>query len=459
MCLYLFRRRVEPANLLATLAFLFLLVEPLALWQPSFLLSFSGVFGILLWQKPLQTFVRPLPTPLRTPLQLIGISCAAIIGTLPATLFFFHLFAPAGIVINVVAIPMVSLIALPFGLAGLGIGFFSHVCGAWLLQLSAWVLQLVIELAVFISDLEWFSPRSLFLTIPELTGILIACLALLIGMQKRRVLLLLLPALGLYLYQPSTVIEPEMVMFSVGQGESILLRLEGKTILVDGGGLRSENFDVGERLLAPALGRLGVKKIDAMLLTHNHPDHSKGLSYIIENFPVVEFWSSGDVNALPAGLRELLTERDVAINRFEGNWGQPLVAGLDEISLFVAQLEEITENDRSLCVYIPSAAGGVLLTGDLEAAGVDALIKNPPPGPVGLLKVPHHGSSKSDPARLLEALDPQAIVVSAGFGNAYRFPSRQLLSEVEAQRVNFWRTDRDGTIHLRAVGQLWQAVD
>lgn len=456
--LYLARRRTKPLRLLFSLVFLFLIFEPLAFWQPSFLLSFSGALGILLWQKPLMQLLQPCPGLLRYVLQLLGVSTAAFIATLPATVFIFHLFSPASILSNLLAIPLVSLAALPMGLAGLLIFPLFPTVGSILLQLAARVLQLVVDLSTLVTSIPGFSARVLYLSLPEIMALLLLCLVLLIGWQRRKVLLLLIPAVALLVYTPDAAMIPELTLFSVGQGESILLRVEGKTLLIDGGGLRSDSFDVGERLLAPALGRLGVKSLDAIILTHDHPDHSGGLNFIVNNFPVREFWSTLEIADLQPELLQALVGRGVKINTYNvAGWGSAHPGGLKTTSLFIAPLKTSRKNDMSLCLYLPTPAGGILLTGDLEAAGVEALSKSHLPGPVGLIKIPHHGSAGSNPAQLISELQPKVVIVSAGYNNPYHFPSQQLLSRAAAQHIPVWRTDLDGTVRIRQNGQHWQA--
>ena len=142
-------------------------------------------------------------------------------------------------------------------------------------------------------------------------AVLFVCLSLLFVLRHKRVALLFLVATCLVVSDFRQIHEPELILFSVGQGEAMLLRAEGKTLLIDGGGLRSDNIDVGERLLAPALGALGIHKLDAIILTHNHPDHSGGLTYIVKNFVVEEFWSRFEFSFLRPDLGRALLEQGV----------------------------------------------------------------------------------------------------------------------------------------------------
>ncbi len=115
--------------------------------------------------------------------------------------------------------------------------------------------------------------------------------------------------------------EPNLVLFSVGQGESVLLQDgRGRAVLVDGGGLYSDTFDVGERLLAPALAELGVASLDAVVLTHDHPDHRKGLLFILDQIPVGEFWSGRPLDQLDRSLRRTIAANDIPFRTHSQGW-------------------------------------------------------------------------------------------------------------------------------------------
>ncbi|WP_020676464.1 DNA internalization-related competence protein ComEC/Rec2 [Geopsychrobacter electrodiphilus] len=455
--LLLFRRRTDPLCLLMTLAFLFLLLDPLALWQPSFLLSFSGVFGILLWQGPLQELCGQWPVYVRYPTQLFLMSCAAFIATLPVIVLIFHLFAPAGLLTNLLAIPLVGFISLPVGLFGLLLSPILPHLGQSILQIAAWVLQQVLAFATWSASLPGFLSRPVYLTLWENLAVLLGSLALLWGWKQPKILILILPAIGLLSMPLSGSKTAELTMFSVGQGEAILLRVEGKTILIDGGGLRSDSFDVGERLLAPALGRLGISSLDAIILTHDHPDHSGGLKFIIDTFDVHEFWSSQPLASLNPDLRQSLITKGLVVRQYaQPEWRLQPVGGLDSLFLFTPPETAQGLNNQSLCVYLFRASGGVLLTGDLESQGVDALIRSAIPGVVTVLKAPHHGSAGSQPARLVAQLRPKIVLVSVGYQNPYHFPSEQLLDQAMAIKAQVFRTDLDGSIRVRNLEGDWQ---
>jgi competence protein ComEC len=241
----------------------------------------------------------------------------------------------------------------------------------------------------------------------------------------------------------------ELVMFSVGQGDAMLLKGEdGRTLLIDGGGLYSDRFDVGERLLAPALGYLGVSKLDAVILTHDHPDHRKGLIFLLKHIPTAAFWTSHRFIDLSPDLRQVLRQQKIPVREFSAGWTAVNLFKHGKLEMFVSPEPKANKNDASLVLYLQRDDQGLLLTGDLEEGGVRALTDAGLPGPVTLLKLPHHGSRFSRSDMLFDQLRPKLSMVSSGYQNRYRLPARQVVEQLIDRQIPLWRTDQQGTLRF-----------
>ncbi|MFK5926189.1 MAG: DNA internalization-related competence protein ComEC/Rec2, partial [Desulfuromusa sp.] len=416
------RYYVNPLLLLASLAFLSLLANPLLLWQAGWQLSFAGATGILLWRPFWQRTGHNLPLYLRYPIQLFLVTFAAMLATLPLVLFDFHLFAPAGVFANLICVPIVTLLALPIGFSGLLFHSFFPQLAALLLQFCGLLLEFVLSLAQWFTAFPGFGGTYLFLSLWQYLAVGLLLLPLLLSalLTKQAMLRVVttcfLAASVLWQFPLAQSLPVSLTMFSVGQGESMLLRNNsGQAILIDGGGFYSDRFDVGERLLAPAFGELGISELDAVVLTHDDLDHRKGLIFVLDHFPVREFWTGILFSELHFSLQNVLLKNDIPIKFVSPGWSQISFWSAGTLNIFNGTTPESSKNDSSLVMQLTNDSHeGLLLTGDLGEQGVLQLLAAGLPAPVSLLKLPHHGSKFSATDRLVDQLEPRCCLVSVG---------------------------------------------
>jgi len=402
-----------------------------------------------------------LPGPLRWVALLSLTTLAATLATTPLVLLHFHFFAPAGLLSNLFAVPAIGFLAVPLGLSG---GLLLPIWadgGALLLQICGAVIEVVLRGVEWLVAWPLLSGWKIYLAPWQTGGVALLCaIPCIIGGTKRAWLTrsaLLAAAAALIGWSPAAPAALTVTAFSVGQGDAFLVsRADGRNYLIDGGGPYSRTFDVGERLLAPALASLGIRTLDAVLLTHDQSDHRQGLPHIMGQFPVRAFWCSEDPKGLDPALVGAISRRNIPAVRLPAGWSILEETGETTLALFVPAVETSNPNDRSLVLYVRQGNDGVLLTGDLETPGVNDLLKSPPPGPVNLLKLPHHGSRKSSTGLLLDRFHPQLTFVSVGAGNTFHFPHAEVLAELEQHAIPHYRTDLSGSLRFLSNGRGWR---
>lgn len=456
--LLLLARRTPPLRLLLLAALVLLWLHPLALFEPGFQLSCAGVGGILLLLPRWQPRIQALPRLWRWPADLLAATTAATTATTPLVLWHFHILAPAGLLSNLVAVPLIGFGAVPLALAGILVEPFSAPLATLCLQLCGWVVYLSMQLVSELLRWPGLGGQVLFLTPLQLLGpVLLAAAMMGWGRCRRLTLGLLLTASLLALVNLPEDRQLEVTALSVGQGDATLLKVPGfGQVLVDGGGLYGDSFDVGERLVAPALARLGVRSLAAVLLTHNHPDHFKGLAYVLEHYPVREFWSALPLAELDPLLQAPIRLRAIPLRQLASGWNPVETSGTGSLQLFIPPQDQ-DQNDCSVVVVASLGSDTVLLPGDLEHDGLQQLLAHPLPAKVNLVKLPHHGSRHSAPELLLESIQPKMAFVSAGADNPHKLPHREVVALYAAARIPLYRTDRLGSLHFVSKGAGWAA--
>ena len=250
-----------------------------------------------------------------------------------------------------------------------------------------------------------------------------------------------------------------LTVFDVGQAEAILVQPAGAAaVLIDSGGapFGANGFDIGGRVLAPAMWARGARLLHAQLVTHGDPDHLGGARAVLADFAPAHAWEG-----IPVFPHRPLQEW-VADARARGIPVTQRLAG-ERFSLGSARVRVLhpppaewerprVRNDDSVVMEVVFGDVAVLLTGDISADIERAILPQLTPSRLRILKVAHHGSRTSSSRELLEGWRPQVALISCGRGNTFGHPATEVLQRLEAVGATVYRTDRDGQITVETDG-------
>ena len=416
--------------------------QPSQIYSIGTVLTFAAVCGIALFTAPIRS---RLPARPRDLFSGLAASLAAQAATAPVVLWRFNLVSAGAWLTAPLALPLLG------GLIALGAAlllFFAAGFLPWplirLFALGSRALELVAER---VSGAAFLRPTPPLVLVLAVSGLLLA--AVFAPRPLRIPAALSSAALFLFLALRAGPAGPargfSLEALDVGQGDSLLLRWERRAILVDGGG----PFDLGQRdfgrtRLLPKLLDRGVTRLDAVVLTHPHPDHALGLFAVLEELPVAAFWRSRgeDEGNFFRDLDLAARGRGVAVQALSA--GQSVSwpdAGLQVLHSGGPRRKKDGINNQSLVFVFERDGRSALLTGDAGAATEDALLDAGSVPRADVLKVGHHGSRGSTTPAFLDAVCPKAALLSCGRENRFGHPAEETLRTLGRARVPVFRTD------------------
>jgi len=305
------QRRFNPVNAVALAAMIILLFNPLDLFGAGFQLSFAATLGILLIYRRLEGWAsgrwpqwRQWSHPWRKgALQLLMVSLAAQIATLPLTAWYFNILPLWGLAANLAVVPLVSLI-VTIGFIAVLFALISPLAGFIFLQCDRLLLSLLSGLvhgaaALPASALEVATPPL------PLVAIYYMGVAILLSWPQRRAVrawsLALLLTANLWIWPAALRSHQGMrvIFFDVGQGDAALISFPNHVHYLIDSGEANERYDCGKSLLLPWLRRNHIGHIDLALITHSHSDHAGGVQTLMRQGRIRNIGHPGGA-ALPA---------------------------------------------------------------------------------------------------------------------------------------------------------------
>ncbi|MDE2605606.1 MAG: DNA internalization-related competence protein ComEC/Rec2 [Burkholderiales bacterium] len=415
--------------------------DPWALTQAGFWLSFVAV-GVLFASGPAHAAEREHPRGLARRALAAGVAMAreqavVTVALTPLTLLLFHQVSLVGLLANLLAIPWVTLVVTPLGLAGVLLPWaWTGAAGA--VDLLATVLRAFAALPLA----TWSAPAPpAWAAAAGLVGGVLLATRLPWSLRVAGVPLLL-PVLLWQAPRPPPG-EFELLAADVGQGNAVLVRTATHALVYDAGPALGSESDAGQRVLVPLLRALG-ERVDLVVLSHRDSDHTGGAGAVLRMQPQAQVLGSLEAGHPLQALRPI--RRCSAGQRWQ--WD-----GVDFEVLHPAAADydaPARPNAMSCVLRVGNARVRALLAGDIEGPQEALLALRPGGVRADWLLVPHHGSRTSSSDAFLDAVRPALGVVQAGYRNRFGHPAAPVVARYAARGIPLWLTPACGALTWRS---------
>ena len=249
--------------------------------------------------------------------------------------------------------------------------------------------------------------------------------------------------------------ELKVYIIDVGQGESILISTEERSMLIDAG----EN-DKGDEVLDFIHG-LGLEQLDYVLATHPDSDHIGGMDTVLENIDVTEgvFFGEMPDKLIPTtktyeDVLDVIEEKDIPL--FTALAGDTIDLGSGAVLTVLGPVDPQAadnKNDTSVVTRLDFGESSFLFNGDQEEDMEQLLLQSGADLDCDMMTMGHHGSSTSSCQQYLDAVTPEYASISCGRGNQYGHPHDETIEKLEAMGVEYYRTDVNGNITFTSDGE------
>lgn len=484
MTALLMNRRQDVMSTLFTAGLIILVLMPASVFDISFLLSFTAVFFIILLVPVFQDlFGRKKKDSLSAKDKRIrdsvikwfgnslAATTAAILGTAPLVVVFFHRFSFMGFLSNLLIVPLAGFVIVPLGLLATLLFFVSPFLAGMLFKGTGLLLEGLLALirtwtdicaadvlAVVPTPLEMLCYYTLLLLLPVVVK------------RKKQLFFLLLVvvlisvAAGISLYQEGREKPLTVTFLDVGSGDAALVEFpKGSVMLVDGGGFRDHAFDVGEAVIAPVLLKKRIKKVDYVVLSHPHLDHLGGLGYIVENFRFKELWAGQDAyrDSLFQPVLRAAKKGGALCRVCSSATGPFMIDGVTVEILSPPEAGGFTSgsyedvNNNSLVMKLVFHRVSFLLTGDILADGEALLESMASDISATVLKVPHHGAAGSSSPGFVKKVSPSLAVISCRGGGKRNRPSPRVVRTCRENGAEVLTTEQNGAVEVVTDGRSY----
>lgn len=426
---FLLRRGVDRVKALMVAAILILFINPFAILNTGFILTFVTMLAIYKIYPRLRTyfkegFIR----------KNLAFTTSIQVAALPFTAYYFRYFNLLSIIANFLVVPVFELaMYIIFSLIFL-YPIFKGLLKPGFMALNI-MIRSIFNMTQILAKIRFLSfdfiAESIFISL-----YLFALIFVLTNIKNKKGLgkffkaSFVIVILSMAVRSLDRPIEYQMI--DIGQGDAFLLNDRGKYYMIDVGGPKYKDYDSGERILVPYLESLGIKELEAVFISHEDSDHAGNLDILRENIRI----------------KKIVTDNKVSKEFIEKY--QPSFMGIgDEFKLKSGKITciydgaegDLDKNDQSLGLILDIRGNKILTMGDLSSPYEDKLKVK-----ADILKLSHHGSASSSSKEFIDQVNPMMVLISAGRDNTYGHPNKKVLENVGD--IKKYNTQTDGLVKI-----------
>ena len=373
--------------------------------------------------------------------QMVLISVIAFLISYPITVNNFYTINFLSIVYNLIFVPYVEIILLPFTLISYIFPFLDNILFL-LIKIIESVSQFLNTINIGTFDMCKIS--TIFIVLYYVIIYKTICTE-----SKKKMMYIVILIVFFIINFLSPLKKENYIMFiDVGQGDSSIISINNKITMIDTGGLttysdKEYKYKISKNKTIPYLKSIGIKRINNLIITHGDFDHMGEAKYLVENFKVDKvIFNCGPYNDLEKELIKTLDERNIkyqsCINKLD----------ISEAKLKFLQTRDYdNENDNSNVIYTEINGYKFMFMGDAEIEKEKDILDKYNISNVDVLKIGHHGSSTSSSKGFIRKMKPKYSAISVGKDNRYGHPNKEVLDNLSNSKI--YRTDKNGSIMFK----------
>lgn len=417
---HLLKLDIKKIDIVLLTLILCIIINPFIIYDIGFIYSYTISFFLILYKNKYKTNNKLL--------KIIYISLISFLVSLPINIYTSYEINFLSIILNIIIVPIVSLILLPLSLLTLIFPILDNI-----LYLITSILE---KISLYTSNINIFKQ---ILSKPSIILIIIYYLVIILILSKNKHYYLILILLIFHKTIPLYNSNLEVVMFDVGEADSMLISTPSKkvNILIDTG----RGIDINNIIIY--LKSIGISKLNYLIITHGDEDHIGGALYLIDNFKVDNvILNKGDYTELEVELITHLKNKNI---KYTNNINKiPLLGSY----MYLLNTKKFSnENDNSIVTYFEYQKYKFLFMGDSSSKTEEYLINNYNLTNISFLKVGHHGSNTSSSTHFINKITPKVSLISVGRNNFYHHPNKEVLTNLSNSVI--YRTDINKSIKIK----------